>query len=359
MLSFVTKIDQSRQSITGMTITPALPAFVRSRQTACMNPGGLMRIEGPTLALIGVCYGVWAAAGWWLWPLSPTPALAVMALMAALHSSLVHECLHGHPTRNRRVNEALVALPLSLIHPYRRYRSTHLAHHHDARLTDPLEDPESYYKARWQFVAMPGWLRVVLRVNNTMLGRIVLGPVLGAAGFLASEARLLRADARGVRLAWALHLAAMVPVLAAVVAFGIPLWLYLLAVVWPALSLISIRTYAEHQWHETPEGRTIIVESSPLSWLFLHNNLHIVHHQLPHAPWYALPRLYRERRDFWQALNGGYVYRNYGQLFRAHALRAKEPVAHPVLRVFPEAPHPPVAPPSTPRPRARRTRRAA
>lgn len=313
-----------------------------------------MRIEWPTLALIGGCYAVWAIAGWWLWPVVPALSLAVMALMAALHSSLVHECLHGHPTRDRRLNEALVALPLSLIHPYRRYRATHLAHHHDARLTDPLEDPESYYKARWQFAAMPDWLRAVLRLNNTMLGRIVLGPVLGAAGFLSSEVRLLVAGGRGARLAWALHLAAVVPVLAAIHAFGIPLWLYLLAVVWPALSLISIRTYAEHQWHDAPEGRTIIVERSPLSWLFLHNNLHIVHHQLPAAPWYALPRLYRERRDYWQALNNGYVYRNYWQLFRAHALRAKEPVAHPALRVFPEVPHPPVMPPRTPRPRGRR-----
>lgn len=293
-----------------------------------------MRIEWPTLALIGGCYGVWAMAGWWLWPVMPALAVVAMALAAALHSSLVHECLHGHPTRKRRLNEALVALPLSLIYPYRRYRTTHLAHHHDARLTDPFEDPESYYKARWKLMAMPGWLRAVLRVNNTMAGRIALGPLLGAAGFLTSEARLLRAGARGVRLAWVLHLAGLAPVVVALHAFGIPLWLYLLAVVWPALSMISIRTYAEHQWHETPEGRTVIVENSPLSWLFLHNNLHIVHHQIPGAPWYALPRLYRERRAYWQALNGGYVYRNYWQLFCAHALRAKEPVAHPALQVF-------------------------
>lgn len=319
-----------------------------------------MRIEWPTLALIGGCYGIWAVAGWWLWPVLPALALGVMAIMAALHSSLVHECLHGHPTRDRRVNEALVTLPLSLIYPYRRYRATHLAHHHDARLTDPFDDPESYYKARWQFAAMPGWLQTMLRVNNTMLGRMVLGPLLGAAGFLASEARLVRDGADGARLAWALHSAGLVPVLLAIRAFDIPLWLYGLAVVWPSLSLISIRTFAEHRWHETPEGRTIIVERSPLAWLFLNNNLHIVHHQMPGVPWYALPRLYRERRAHWHGLNDGYVYRNYWQLFRAHALSAKEPVAHPALRVFPEVAQTPVAPPDTP-PRVppRRGRRAA
>ncbi len=305
------------------------------------------RIEWPTLGLIFACYGLWGLAGAVLWPNSPVLALALMALMSALHSSLVHENLHGHPTRNRLVNEALVTVPLSLIYPYRRYRATHLAHHHDARLTDPIEDPESYYKAAWAHARMPRWLQGILVVNNTMIGRILLGPVLGATGFLAQEARLCHTNAPGVRRGWGLHLLGLAPVLALLWAFGIPLWLYCVAVVWPSLSLIAIRTYAEHRWHDAPEGRTIIVERSPLSWLFLNNNLHIVHHQIPAAPWYALPRLYHTRREYWRALNHGYVYRSYWQLFRAHALRPKEPVVHPVLHQMialqPEGMPPPAA----------------
>ncbi|WP_323036657.1 fatty acid desaturase [Pararhodobacter sp.] len=291
-----------------------------------------MRLEWPTLGLIILCYGSWLAAGLWLWPLVPALALAVMALMGALQSSLVHECLHGHPTRHRLINEALVTLPLTLLHPYRRYKATHLAHHHDEQLTDPLHDPESYYLARYRYAAMPAWFRRVLRANNTLLGRIVMGPWLAGVAFLVSDGHLLRADARGVRRAWALHVPAVAVVLALVWAMGIPIWLYVLAVCWPALSLISLRTFAEHRWHETPEGRTIIVESSPLAWVFLFNNLHIVHHQLPSAPWYRLPRLYAERRAYWQDLNQGYVFPNYRALWRQWALTAKEPVAHPVLR---------------------------
>ncbi len=308
-----------------------------------------MRIEWPTVGLIVLAYGGWMAAGFWLWPAVPWLALAVMAVLAALHSSLTHECLHGHPTRRRWINEALVTLPLTLIYPYRRYKANHLAHHRDERLTDPFDDPESYYKARFEWVSMPLWFRAVIQVNNTLLGRMVLGPVLGAAGFLAAEARAIASGTRGVRFAWALHVLSLLPVIGALAMFGIPILLYVLAVVWPALSLISIRTFAEHRWHETPDGRTIIVERSPLAWLFLNNNLHIVHHRHPQAPWYALPRLYSERREAWQALNGGYVYRNYWQLFRAHAVHAKEPVVHPVWRVFPE---PTQAPPS-PSPRDR------
>lgn len=291
-----------------------------------------MKLEWPTLGLIVLCYGGWLAAGVWLWPVLPVAALAVMALAAALHSSLVHECLHGHPTRHRLVNEALVTVPLSLAYPYRRYKATHLAHHHDERLTDPFDDPESYYRAQGQFDALPRWFKRALALNNTLLGRVLLGPWLVAGGFFLSEARRALADERGVRLAWALHLPAAALVLVLVWAMGIPLWLYVVGVCWPALGLIAIRTFAEHRWHESPTGRTIIVERSPLAWLFLFNNLHVVHHRLPSAPWYALPRLYRERRAEWHALNEGYVFPNYTALWRQWALVPKEPVVHPALR---------------------------
>ena len=83
------------------------------------------------------------------------------------------------------------------------------------------------------------------------------------------------------------------------IGFGIPLWLYVLVPVWLGQALISIRTFAEHQWSERPEGRTIIVERSPLSFLFLNNNLHFVHHKSPTVAWYRLPKLFRDRRDEW------------------------------------------------------------
>lgn len=291
-----------------------------------------MRVEGPTLALTAGVYGMWCAAGAWVWPHHPVLALVMMTLATALHSSLVHENLHGHPTRHAWVNEALVGVNLGLIYPYRRYRATHLRHHRDARLTAPFDDPESWYQAAFRHRAMPRWLRGLLAVNNMMLGRVILGPWLGAAGILAGEARGIARNAPGVRRAWGLNLIGSAPVIAALVAWGIPVWLYLLTVVWGSLSIIAIRTFAEHQWHERPDGRTVIVERSALAWLFLNNNLHIVHHKMPAAPWYALPRLYRERKQEWQAMNGGYVYPNYLALWRAHGFRAKEPVVHPVLR---------------------------
>lgn len=294
-------------------------------------------IEWPTVALIAACYAIWAAAGLFLYPAWPIAALLAMALALALHSSLIHEALHGHPTRKAWINEILVGFPLGLVYPYRRYKTLHLQHHADERLTDPFEDPESYYKARWRHEAMPRWLQLLLRLNNTMIGRMVIGPPLATSGFLVSEAKLILAGDRGVREAWLYHLAGLVVIVAIVtLVFDIPLWFYLLVPVWLGQSIIAIRTYAEHQWSERPDGRTIIVERSPLALFFLNNNLHLVHHKVPNAAWYRLPDMFRERREEWAAMNGGYVYPNYLALLKTYAFRAKEPVVHPALRREPE-----------------------
>src|SRR5690606_39705945 len=75
---------------------------------------GRPAIEWPTLALIFACYGGWLATGIFLWPEWPVPALALLSIFIALQSSLMHECLHGHPTRNALINEALVGLPIEI-----------------------------------------------------------------------------------------------------------------------------------------------------------------------------------------------------------------------------------------------------
>jgi fatty acid desaturase len=272
-----------------------------------------------------------------LWPVSPLAALAFMTVLVALHSSLMHEASHGHPTRRAGLNELLVALPIGLVWPYRRFKTLHLRHHADERLTDPFDDPESYYRALWRYRELPPLLQRLLRFNNTMVGRLLIGPLIANAGFLAGDAKLIAAGDRQVRRAWLHHLAGLAVVVPIIVfVFGMPLWLYVLVPAWLGQSLIAIRTFAEHQWSERPDGRTIIVERSPLSLLFLNNNLHLVHHKMPNVAWYDLPRQFRARREEWLKMNGGYAYPGYLALLKDFAFRAKEPVAHPVLRREPE-----------------------
>ncbi len=291
------------------------------------------RVEWLTVAVIIGCYGTWLASGIWLSVDHLYIALFVITHCVALHSSLVHECLHGHPTRKSWLNEALVFLPLGLVWPYRRFKSLHMKHHADERLTDPFDDPESYYRAFWQHEEMPRWFKLVLRVNNTLAGRVVLNPLLGTIGLVVSDAKLIAAGDRAVLDSWVRHLVGVVIVLfIAMYFFHIPVWLYVLVPAWLGQSIIAVRTYAEHQWHETPEGRTIIVERSPLSFFFLNNNLHLVHHKHPSAAWYDLPGLFKARRAEWIAMNKGYVFPNYLSLARAYLFTAKEPVVHCTLR---------------------------
>lgn len=296
---------------------------------------GARRVEWPTVALVAGCHGLWAA-GLALWVVWPPAALACVAVAVAFHASLEHEVIHGHPTGRRGLDRALVWPAYGLVVPFGRYRDTHLAHHRDANLTDPHDDPESNYLDPERWARLPRWARGVLRLNNTLAGRLTLGPVIGLGAFIAEDVRaLLLGDRRRAR-SWAAHLPAAGVVLGTVALSPMPLWAYALAA-YGGHGLLKIRSYLEHVAHERASGRTAIVEDrGPLAVLFLNNNLHVVHHMHPSAPWYALPALYRARRARYLARNGGYVLPSYAAVFRAHLWRAKDPVPHPLMRGWTE-----------------------
>lgn len=291
------------------------------------------RIEWPTVALIAACYAAWGLAIAAYDLLGPVLAVVLVAPLVTLHSSLQHECVHGHPTRSAALNEALVFLPLGFLFPYRRFKAIHLRHHNDSTLTDPYDDPESFYYALADWRRLPWPVQKLLDMNNTFLGRFTLGPAIMAVGFLACEAKLIMRGNRTVMRAWGLHLIGLVPVLAWIMGFsGMPVWLYVL-IAYLGIALVNLRTFAEHQAHETAGGRTAIIEASPFwSLLFLNNNLHYVHHENPRVPWYRLPAVYRTDRHGYRAANEHYVFSGYGEVIRRYLLRRKAPVPHPYLR---------------------------
>lgn len=290
---------------------------------------GRARIEGPTWIVLFGCYSLWFASLWitaelgWI-------GLIPLAVATALHSSLQHEILHGHPTRSAAINEALVFLPLGLFIPYRRFRDLHLRHHNDDRLTDPYDDPESFYLSTSSWQRRCGVLRALLLFNATFAGRMIVGPALAIAGFLSSEFRALVGGDRRVADAWARHVVGLVPVLWIVALASIPLWVYALFVAYPALSLIMVRSYIEHRAAETNAERTAVVDAH-WTWrlLFLNNNYHSVHHELPALAWYELPQIWRNRREQVLEKNRGYYYPGYGAVMRQWMFRQREPVIHP------------------------------
>ena len=236
-----------------------------------------MRIKYPTLFLAILCYSLFIGAAILLWPVAPAVAILVMAVMGALPSWLALECLHGHRFRNPHLNEALAYLPLTLAYPYRRYRSLHLKHNENASLTDPFEDLTITEAGNLTSCRV----RCAGCCGSTMRFLAVLYWSLAVrCGFLRAGGAILKGES-DVRRAWAHHVARCVRF-----SCCSGRWVFrygsISLVCWPALSLIALRSFAEHRWR-TEDGRCIIVEKSPCRWLFLNNNLHLVHHAHPGA----------------------------------------------------------------------------
>lgn len=290
-------------------------------------------VEWCTLGLILLGYAMWAVAGWlWTTPYW-LPGLLVLPVTAAFHTSLQHETIHGHPTCWNWLNELLVSLPLAVVFPYRRYSQLHLKHHNDLNLTDPYEDPESYFWPLRDYTTMLPVMRRLFLINNTLVGRLTLGPLLTVYGFSRTELVRIGRGETGVLRAWTYHAAGLLILASIIVAmFQMPLWVYCLFVVYPALSLTALRSYAEHQAAENVGARSAIVETHPaLALLYLNNNLHIVHHANPNVAWYELPSLYSERRNQFLAANDNTLFEGYGEIMRRFAFRVKQPVDHPFL----------------------------
>lgn len=294
--------------------------------------GDRRAVEWPTWGVLVATYVVWGLATTWLSSIWLPLGVVFVALSAALHSSLTHEALHGHPTRIKWVNEALVFLALTLSVPYRRFRDTHIAHHHDEVITDPYDDPESNFLDPEIWAAMPGWQKAILRFNNSLFGRLLIGPLIGQICFMRSDWALIRRGDRDVLFGWLWH----IPALALVVCWmgwvgQMPVWAFLVAT-YGSHSILKIRTFLEHRAHELGQGRTVLIEDKGiLAFLFLNNNLHIVHHNHPQLAWYELPALSEQNRAEFLDRNDGYHYRSYGDIFRRYFLRAKDPVPHPLF----------------------------
>lgn len=291
-------------------------------------------IEWPTLFIFAATYAIWALATTVLWGLSPTLAVLVAALAIGQYSSLTHEVLHGHPLPSQTLSEALVFPGLTVFVPYLRFKDLHLQHHFDPNLTDPYDDPESNYMDPEVWARLSRSVQMLLRFNNTLFGRMLVGPAISTWALLKGDALAIARGDRRVALGWGLHALGMIPVGLWLWAVGsMPVWAYLLAA-YLGWSLLKIRTYLEHRAHEAARARTVVIESQgPLSLLFLNNNFHVVHHMHPTVAWYALPALYRSRRDHYLRRNDSYVYRSYTEIFRRHLFRAKDPVPHPIWPV--------------------------
>ena len=298
-------------------------------------PRRVAAIEIPTVLIALLAYGGWCAVTlmygrWPLWVGAP-----VGAVLVTLHGSLQHEVVHGHPTRWGWVNRLVAIVPLSIWLPYDSYRASHTAHHIDERLTDPLDDPESWYWTAEDWARLSPLTRAIVRVSQTLAGRVTIGAYWAIGRYLHAEWRAFLANKEGVRAMWLEHLLWCIPVILWVkVVCGMPLSIYLLAIAIPGTSITLIRSFAEHRARPAFRERIAIVEGSwILGPVFLFNNLHALHHEAPWVPWYEYPARYRRIRARLIAENGGLVYRTYFDVTRRYLLRPHDSPLHPTDRV--------------------------
>jgi fatty acid desaturase len=295
--------------------------------------GVLQKVEWPTVALIAACYAVWFSLVAFGSGITPILWIAITGIVTALYWSIVHEVVHGHPTKNRLVNHALVWLPLGWVYAHGRFRDGHLEHHSTGALTDPFDDPETWYLAQREWAGTGPLARAILTFNNTLFGRMLIGPLIVFWRMVRGDgAAVLRGDAAGRQVArdWLLHIPAVAALALIVGAItDVHFWQFV-AAAYLGVSLILIRTFLEHQASANEGERTVIIEDyGPLAFLFLYNNLHIVHHTRPGLAWYLLPSFYRRHRAQFIKRNNGYVYPSYWAIFRKFFFVPKEPVPHP------------------------------
>jgi fatty acid desaturase len=289
------------------------------------------RTQWPTWALIVTIYGGWFSVTTHARDLGLPLTTLLLALLGTWYMSLQHELLHGHPTRSPFVNALLGFAPLAVCFPYGIYRDSHLQHHDDVHLTHPERDPESYFVSAivWR---RAGWaIRALLTFRNTFIGRLLVGPAFAIAATGVDALRQIkRGDWRCVPV-WFAHFAA----LAALTAWlqhicAVPAWVFIVGVGYGSLSLGSVRSFQEHRTAHVHEHRTVVNEAAWF-WrlLFLNNNYHAVHHDLPQVPWFALRKVYETSRQQYIDRSGGFLVRGYGEWFRRYAFA---PIAHPVHR---------------------------
>ena len=285
------------------------------------------RAEWPTLILFAIVYSGWLLMTYFHTHFHYAFLLITLALLTTLHSSLQHEVIHGHPTSINGFNLALAFPALGWLIPYERFETLHLQHHRNELLTDPYNDSESFFLAHAQWQQCTRVQRGLLILHNTLMGRLLIGPIVSVVRLIQCELPMLNKSPDVLR-AWVLHVFGAAVVIAWLLWVQFPLWLYFVGVVYPTLSLLLLRSFTEHlPVHDVSHRSAIVKSNAFMQLLYLNNNFHRVHHDHPELPWYQLQEQYR--RSY--ADQSEHVYAGYTELFKRFAFRPAFPVDHPFL----------------------------
>ena len=289
----------------------------------------IQSVEWPTLGLLGMNYALWCIVVL-NYQHAPLLCATTLCFVLTLQSSLVHELIHGHPTRYRWVNAMMGMPPITMIYPYHLFEETHLKHHNDEFLTEPEEDPESFFCRQHQWQQKSSLARAASCINMTLAGRLLLSV---PASLIQVFRYFLRQSIDGNHLqrwSWFWHVSGLVLIFWFLIRFSeMPLWVYAICAAIGHM-VIALRAFFEHRPAPDPDQRIVIVESNWLfQLLYLGNNFHAVHHRYPHLPWYRIAETYRSQRDEILCLNNQFHYKGYFDWLRFLFKPVHSPI-HPV-----------------------------
>lgn len=301
-----------------------------NNKTKKSKPLNLIK-EWQTWLLFFLTYSSWLLVTYFankipliLWPI-------IGGWILALHNSYQHEAVHSHPTRSKRLNFMMAYPPLSLWLPFELYRRSHLKHHQTQTITDPYDDPESYYWYAKDWKLLNPLKKKLYLFNHTFIGRMLVGPWLCMISFITSSIiSMIRGEKDFIKIG-SLHLLACFAVLYwVIVVCNIHFFEYLLLFIWPSLSLTLMRSYLEHRPASDQAHRTAIVEGSWITQLlFLNNNYHVIHHDSPAMPWFAIKKEFNRHREQYLKSNDFYFYKGYSQIAKEFFFKAKDSPVHP------------------------------
>lgn len=302
-------------------------------QVLALQQSFTARTEWPTwLALIWV-YGAWFSLVHFYALLGPVLGTALLALNCAFFMSVQHELVHGHPTRWTGFNKLLGYAPLAVWFPYTLYVQTHLKHHQDENLTLPGVDPETNYVSAQTWAGSGAFMRGLYRARLSFWGRFLFGPAMSIHAIVTDAmGQLRRGDLRNLGM-WFAHGALTVLMLWWVQRVsGMHPVHYLLGVAYPALSIAMVRSYFEHRATAHCKQRIATNEASwPMRLLYLNNNFHLTHHDMPGLAWYVLPKVYWPQREAYLARNAGFRFLGYAPLAWRYGFRPIDAPTHPGL----------------------------
>jgi len=289
--------------------------------------------DGPTWIVAAVLYSSWVALIWYNAVLPWWVIMPVGAYLLAWHFSLQHEAIHAFRGVPAGVRFAAVFPPLGLWFPFPLYRKSHTTHHRDVHLTIPGVDTESYYVRRADWERMSKARRALLTFNQTMAGRLLIGPPLRLCLLVLRETRRVREGDTSHLPHWGIHAVAVGLLFWFISGVcHMPWWQYCLLVAYPGLSLGLLRAFTEHRAAEDSQERTASVESNALfGLLYLYNNLHVVHHLKPTMAWYDIPAYYLANKAELMRMNGEFMYKGYAQLARHYLFVPVFSPIHPFL----------------------------